>query len=212
MLKSKFVKQDEPCPFLFFLGLFFWCLLCTEGRIYGWYQWRGVCTFCGCVSRALAQPLALRSACCYEMKHSWSAKRIRSLSSPVMFYPLGWCLFLGCLLLDQDGRYVQGQRRPKQQVRVELLPVKGIVWELRWIEGVEEANRVLVECSLCVCVQVCKSGVDSQDHLWSYGAEIVLCRVVFFACGTDPGSVARAFSVQPFEMCQLGAQFLLTVS
>lgn len=61
-------------------------------------------------------------------------------------------------------------------------------------------------------VFVCKSGVDSQDHLWSYGAEIVLCRVVFFACGTDPGSVARAFYVHAFEMCQLGAQFPLTVS
>lgn len=80
----------------------------------------------GCVPGALGVWVCLLgtgSASCAENPSAimWTGLRCRqtSVSPAVMLDHVGWCLLLGCLLLDLDGTHVQGQG----QHTVKVLPV-----------------------------------------------------------------------------------------
>lgn len=80
----------------------------------------------GCVPSAVGVWVCLLgtgSASCADSPSGimWTGLKCRqtSVSPAVMLYHVGWCLLLGCLLLDLNGLHVQGQSRQN----VKVLPV-----------------------------------------------------------------------------------------
>lgn len=118
-------------------------------------RWKGVYPVlwvCRCVCWELDQPPAQR----ISLGLMWTELKCRqtSVSPAVMLCHVGWCLLLGCLLLDLDGLHVQGQSRRSAKVLPVLSPYTHWLYLFFWFFCTALAECVLCFAHLCIAQNI----------------------------------------------------------